>query len=89
MERRLPTAQGFYEFGLAAMLEVLALLRGYGADFAAAARVDGIELRCYNMGWWRGLGSARGFGGEEARYEGFLEGLRGAVGDGAGEVEVN
>ena len=59
MESGLAAAQGFVEFGAGAG-EVFFLRRGDGADFAAAAGVDGVELGGDDGGcdWWDGCGSS-------------------------------
>lgn len=59
MEGCLAAAQGFVEFG-AGTREVVDLGGGYGADFAAAAGVDRVELGGYDGGWdwWDGCGSS-------------------------------
>ena len=73
MESGLAAAQGFVEFGAGAG-EVVFLRGGDGADFAAAAGVDGVELGGDDGGrdWWDGCGSS--FVGEQAGDEGCLEG---------------
>lgn len=73
VEGRLAAAQGFLEFG-AGGCEVLFLCRCDGADFAAAAGVDWVELRGDDCGWDRWDGCWRGFVGEEVGGEGALEG---------------
>ena len=50
MESGLAAAQGFVEFGAGAG-EVVFLRGGDGADFAAAAGVDGVELGGDDGGW--------------------------------------
>ena len=69
----LAAAEGFVDFGAGAG-EVFFLGGGYGADFAAAAGVDWVELGGDDRGWdcWDGCG--RCFVGEEAGDEGGLEG---------------
>lgn len=80
VERRLPAAEGFDEFGAPVGTEMRLLRCRYVADFASPARVHGVELRCDDVGWGR-RGGGGGFGGEEARDEAFLEVRGGEVRD--------
>lgn len=88
VERRLAAAHGLDEGGAAICAKIGLLVWRDGADFSAAAGVDGCELGGYDV--WGRCGRVRGWlGGEEARDEGFLEAGGGRVGRYAGEVDVS
>lgn len=61
---------------------------GDGADFSAAAGIDGVEFGGYDVGRWSRELIGGPFVGEEARDEVFLEAGRCTVGNGSAEVEV-
>lgn len=88
MKRRLPSSQRLVELRLAIGAEIF-LLRGRdGADLAAAAGVDWVELG--GNDYWRGrrAGVGRSFVREEAGDEEVLDLGRVGVGDDAGEAEM-
>jgi len=72
MERSLAASQRLVEFGASIGTEVCLLLRVYGADFASATGINGVEFGGYDGG--KGDGEVWVcFACEEATHEDILE----------------